>query len=408
MKKIFTLIAAAFAAVAVNAADWTPKGAAPAAGEALVDDDLVTISTVFESVNNTIMDESENPAPVTYAGKTFKTYTQIRVDAAPSAATPTGTQHANGTPLVIVAKKDLNLTYYYRRQSASSGSGAYADNDGKDIKIVDQASPAAAIAGTAFVAEDIDGDYANTYKTVALAAGKTYTLWARGTTGRLYGISYEEGTAGGGEDVDPGTAGGDIPAGWGDIYSWEGGADGATEVGGTAVASDGESVNYGNGAYYTMRISKKKADIDTDNVQITFNEALKAGDKIAITGYRNKDDDSKNGTLYMLFSNGSSIDEGNGVVWNNIHDAVGQQPNTNVYDVTDAIAGSTSVKIARSVASTNVFIIKFRVARAGGTGVQGVKAADEAAQAVKKVVKNGQIIIVKGGAEYNAAGAQVK
>ncbi len=405
MKKIFTLIAAAFAAVAVNAADWTPGGATPAAGTAIIDDDLMTVSTVFEGTNGTNLNENDEAAPVTFAGKTFKTYMQIRVAAAPTAAVPTGTEQAGSTPLVIVAKKNVDLTYFYRRQAVTDAG--FTDNDGKDMKIVDQASPAAAIAGSAFVAEETsDPAYAYTYKTVSLTAGKTYTMWARGTTGRLYGISYVEGTAQGGGDDEPQT-GGDIPAGWGDVYSWEGGADAATEVGGTAVASDGESVNYANGDYYTMRINKKKADIDTDNVQITFNEALKAGDKIAITGYRNKDTDA-NGTLYMLFSNGSSIDEGDGVVWNNIHSAIGQQPNTNVYDVTDAIAGSTSVKIARSIASTNVFIIKVRVARAGGSSVKGVKAADEAAQAVKKVVKDGQIIIVKDGAQYNAAGAQVK
>lgn len=404
MKKIFTLIAAAFAAVAVNAADWTAPGTAPAAGTAIIDDDLMTVSTVYAGTCATILVE-DVATPVTFAGKTFKTYMQIRVDAAPSAANPTGTEKAESTPLVIVAKKNVDFTYYYRRQVVTDAG--FTDNDGKDMKIVDQASPAAAIAGSAFVAEETDNpDYANTYKTVSLEAGKTYTLWARGTTGRLYGISYVEGTAQGGGDDEPQT-GGDIPAGWGDVYTWTGGADGAVEAGGTAVASDGESVNYANGDYYTIRINKKKADIDTDNVQITFNEALKAGDKIAITGYRNKDTDA-NGTLYMLFSNGSSIDEGDGVVWNNIHSAIGQQPNTNVYDVTDAIAGSTSVKIARSIASTNVFIIKVRVARAGGSSVKGVKAADEAAPAVKKVVKDGQIIIVKDGAQYNAAGAQVK
>jgi hypothetical protein len=403
MKKIFTLIAAAFAAVAVNAADWTAPGTAPAAGTAIIDDDLMTVSTVYAGTCSTILVE-DVATPVTFAGKTFKTYMQIRVDAAPSAANPTGTEKAESTPLVIVAKKNVDFTYYYRRQAVTDAG--FTDNDGKDVKIVNQASPAAAIAGSAFVAEETDDPaYANTYKTVSLEAGKTYTLWARGTTGRLYGISYVEGTAQGGGDDEPQT-GGDIPAGWGDVYSWQGG-DPAVEVGGTAVASDGESVNYANGDYMTIRINKKKADIDTDNVQITFNEALKAGDKIAITGYRNKDTDA-NGTLYMLFSNGSSIDEGDGVVWNNIHSAIGQQPNTNVYDVTDAIAGSTSVKIARSIASTNVFIIKVRVARAGGSSVKGVKAADEAAPAVKKVVKDGQIIIVKDGAQYNAAGAQVK
>lgn len=403
MKKIFTLIAAAFAAVAVNAADWTAPGTAPAAGTAIIDDDLMTVSTVYAGTCSTILVE-DVATPVTFAGKTFKTYMQIRVDAAPSAANPTGTEKAESTPLVIVAKKNVDFTYYYRRQAVTDAG--FTDNDGKDVKIVNQASPAAAIAGSAFVAEETDDPaYANTYKTVSLEAGKTYTMWARGTTGRLYGISYVEGTAQGGGDDEPQT-GGDIPAGWGDVYSWQGG-DPAVEVGGTAVASDGESVNYANGDYMTIRINKKKADIDTDNVQITFNEALKAGDKIAITGYRNKDTDA-NGTLYMLFSNGSSIDEGDGVVWNNIHSAIGQQPNTNVYDVTDAIAGSTSVKIARSTASTNVFIIKVRVARAGGSSVKGVKAADEAAPAVKKVVKDGQIIIVKDGAQYNAAGAQVK
>ena len=404
MKKIFTLIAAVFAAVAVNAADWTPKGSTPGANEVLVDDDLVTFSTVFAGTNGTIMDETDNPTTITYGGKTFKTYMQIRVNAAPSASDPTGTEQSGSTPLVIVAKKDLKLTYYYRRQAVTDAG--YTDNDGKDMKIVDQAAPATAIAGSEFYVDNPEDAYGQTYKTVYLSAGKTYTLWARGTTGRLYGISYEEGTAGGGE-VDPGTDSGDIPAGWGDVYTWAGGADGAVEVGGTAVASDGESVNYANADYYTMRINKKKADIDTDNIQITFNEALKAGDQIAITGYRNKDTDA-NGTLYMLFSNGASIDEGDGVVWNNIHSAIGQQPNTNVYDVTDAIAGSTSVKIARSVSSTNVFIIGIRIAREGGSSVKGVKAADEAAPAVKKIVKNGQVILVNGDAQFNAAGAQVK
>ena len=406
MKKIFTLIAAAFAAVAVNAADWTPAGATPAAGTAVIDDDLLTVSTVFEGTNGTNLNENDEVTPVTFAGKTFKTYMQIRVAAAPTAAVPTGTEQAGSTPLVIVAKKNVDLTYFYRRQAVTDAG--FTDNDGKDMKIVDQASPAAAIAGSAFVAEETsDPAYAYTYKTVSLEAGKTYTLWAKGTTGRLYGISYVEGTAQGGGDDEPQT-GGDIPAGWGDVYTWTGGADGAVEAGGTAVASDGESVNYANSVYYTIRINAKKANIESDYTEITLKEALKAGDKIAITGYRNKDDDSKNGNLYILFSNGSSIDEGTDVKWNNIHDAVGQQPNTNVYDVTDAIAGSTSFKIARSAASTNVFIINVRIARNGGSSVKGVKAADEAAQAVKKVVKNGQIIIVKDGAQYNAAGAQVK
>lgn len=50
--------------------------------------------------------------------------------------------------------------------------------------------------------------------------------------------------------------------------------------------------------------------------------------------------------------------------------------------------------------------VKFEVYTGTAAGVNNVKAAE--AQAVKKVVKNGQVVIVKNGTEYNAAGAQMK
>ena len=155
------------------------------------------------------------------------------------------------------------------------------------------------------------------------------------------------------------------------VFSWEGAKGGAIVSGGSVVASDGESVNYPNSDYYTIRINKKKNDIATDNVEITLDNALAANDEIAITGYRNKDTDA-NGTLYILFENGAFIDEGDAVVWNNIHSAVGQQPNTNTYKITDA-AGSKSMKIARSTASTNVFITKIVITRGGTSGIGTVK-----------------------------------
>ena len=179
------------------------------------------------------------------------------------------------------------------------------------------------------------------------------------------------------------------------IYSWIGAEAGATEVGGKAVASDGESVNYlnagGDGTeYYTIRINKKKADIATDNVEFTLDEPLQAGDEIAITGYRNKDTDA-NGNLYILFENGTEIDEGEDVKWNNVHADYGQKPNTNTYAVGDA-AGSKSFKIARSKASTNVFITEIKITRGGATGIEAVKA-------VKVIPVNNFI--------YNLAGQRV-
>ena len=172
------------------------------------------------------------------------------------------------------------------------------------------------------------------------------------------------------------------------VFSWEGAEAGATVKGGTVVATDGESVNYQNGDYWTIRINKKKADVESENVTVTFDEALQAGDVLAITGYRNKDTDA-NGTLYMLFENGAEIDEGDEVVWNNIHPDFAQQPNTRTYNI-NAEAGSKTIKIARSKASTNVFITKIELTRGGASGISDVK-----------------VVRVADGAIYNLAGQKV-
>jgi hypothetical protein len=205
MKKIFTLIAMAAMALGVNAqTEWRPSEEAPAAGSSIIKGDLLKVSTVFETTCGKIMDEGGEPAPVTFGGKTFQTYMQIRVDAAPTADNPTGTDKGGSTPLVITAKKNVDLTVYYRRQAAND---AYAENDGKDMKLIDQSKPSAAIAAATYESFDIDGSYANAIKVFKLEEGKVYTLWARGTTGRLYGLDYAEGTGagGGGGEAGDGT-----------------------------------------------------------------------------------------------------------------------------------------------------------------------------------------------------------
>jgi len=151
------------------------------------------------------------------------------------------------------------------------------------------------------------------------------------------------------------------------------------DVKGTGAASEGTTifsffegefvggVAVGNGAdegkvAKEITVSSKKANIETDNITITLNEALNAGDVINITGYRKKDTDA-NGNLYILFETGEAIDEGSDVKWNNIHENVGQQPNTNTYEVPAGAAGSKVIKLARSKSGTNVFIQKFEIIR---------------------------------------------
>lgn len=205
MKKIFTLIAMAAMALGASAqTEWRPSEEAPAAGSSIIKDDLLKVATVFETTCSAIKDEDGALAPVTFGGKTFQTYMQIRVDAAPTADNPTGTDKGGSTPLVITAKKNVDLTVYYRRQAAND---AYAENDGKDMKLIDQSKPSAAIAAATYESFDIDGSYANAIKVFKLEEGKVYTLWARGTTGRLYGLDYAEGTGagGGGGEAGDGT-----------------------------------------------------------------------------------------------------------------------------------------------------------------------------------------------------------
>lgn len=201
MKKIFTLIAMATMALGANAqGSWVAPEEAPAAGTSIIKGDLLKVETVFETTGGKLKDEDGNDAPVTFGGKTFSTYMQVRVDAAPTATNPTGTDKGGSTPLVITAKKNVDLTVYYRRQQVD---GSSVENDGKDLKLVDQTATGTNIKSSSYDVYEIDADYSNIIRVFKLEEGKTYTLWCRGTTGRLYGIDYQEGT--GTDPVDPGT-----------------------------------------------------------------------------------------------------------------------------------------------------------------------------------------------------------
>ncbi|MBO5818654.1 MAG: hypothetical protein J6R21_03030, partial [Bacteroidales bacterium] len=135
-------------------------------------------------------------------------------------------------------------------------------------------------------------------------------------------------------------------------------------------ASEGR-VNYVNADYHTLSINAKKANIETDYVLISLDQALQADDQMEVTAFRNKDTDA-NGTLYYLFDNGFVIDEGQEVCWNNI--ALGQKPNTQTYSLSEA-AGSKSFKVVRSVAGTNVFITKLVILRQGTDGIVRIEIA---------------------------------
>ena len=169
------------------------------------------------------------------------------------------------------------------------------------------------------------------------------------------------------------------------IYSWESPEGTAIETGGTIVSVNGvdDRVNYGNANYYTVCLSGKYANMNdaeasknAAHIVLTLNEALQEGDIITMTGYRNKNADGKNATIYFLFENGQEwLDE---KTWVNIlsddanpdYDNDGSTPNTNTWTITAAEAGCKVIKMSRNAASTNIFLTKITITREGSSGIE--------------------------------------
>ena len=172
-----------------------------ARGAVYVDNENIKVETVYRG---TVVATGAN-----YFDKEFTHVIQVRVAAWPTAEVPTGTEQANCTPLVITAKKDANVKFYYIRQAVNK---AWTANDNKDAWIFDQAAPTTAMTAVAMdgVLAAEDSSYYNVVKEMALQAGHTYTFAAKGTTLKLYGIEYPAGapvpvkhtyTVAGGSDV---------------------------------------------------------------------------------------------------------------------------------------------------------------------------------------------------------------
>ena len=150
------------------------------------------------------------------------------------------------------------------------------------------------------------------------------------------------------------------------LYSWDTG----TEDGGKAVASDGESVGYANASYTTIRLNGKN-DFSTNTVNISLDKALSAGDKIAITAYRNKNAADKQTGALLKFEKGektvsTATSEKAGLEFVNIDTSDdsaadqnrGTEPNTVTLEVPADAAGSKTITMTRAIQGTNLFITK--------------------------------------------------
>jgi len=151
------------------------------------------------------------------------------------------------------------------------------------------------------------------------------------------------------------------------IYAWQSPTGYAYEQGGEA-ASEG-NINIVNDKYYTIRLNGKN-DYSSDVVTITLNEGLtlKAGDQIAITAFRNKNEAGKKSGAKLRFDGSSTINIGDGLAFNNINTAEAVaaeygEPNTIIGTVPAAADGATKIELTRSSTSTNLFITKIEITR---------------------------------------------
>ena len=191
----------------------------------------------------------------------------------------------------------------------------------------------------------------------------------------------------------------------GDIFFWESPEGTPTLIGGiTTGASNENRVNYANTAnevtYYTICLNGKKDAVDTDNyIEFTPTQAFAAGDVIEVTGYYNKGEE-KSCSIYFKYGNGTIVEDDT-----NFADIQGGVENikTYTYTVPAEAAGSTTLRMTRNAAGTNIFMTKVVMKSAsGGTGVNKVEAAQGTA-AKKVLTKNGVVV-----GKYSVSGAQVK
>lgn len=251
MKKIFTLIAMATMALGVNAQDWNASNADQLPnGTTILNNDYVKVQTaVQDSEAALIKDSSDKPDQKNYGGFTFTKYVNIRVDEAPAESNNwEGTAYGDASPLgislIVTVKKHTDMTLYYTH------------GDGKVLSCYDQTDKASVGIAESAV-EGLTKYYTGTFKFIA---GHTYTIYAKGGTTGLNGITTAEGTY-----VEPTTV----------VYSYNNEKTNLTTYkdGATMQMTGNTGKSFANGASITVNGTAYTSIKNSNGVQITFTAA---------------------------------------------------------------------------------------------------------------------------------------
>jgi len=380
MKKIFTLITMALMALSANAQDFNASslGDSFQKGYTLLDNEFVTIvSGVQDSGAALIQTETGSDDPKTYGGYTFTKYINIRVDKAPAEDNNyEGTAYTGATPngisLIVTTKKNVDMTLYYKHGS------------GKEVSCFDQTTKDN-VAITETAVEGLSGYYTGVYK---FQGGHTYTIYARGGTTALNGITTVTGTF-----VEPTNK----------VYGY---------------SESANLVTYGDGA--TMQISSNTSKSFSAGKAITVNGASYTGIKNS-NGAQNTFTAATGKKIYCATFYAMPNTDGEAPKFTEFNGTTVDCSITTVKDGTNPTAikmcvnGASSVTFTFSSKQVN-FVVDVDYSESAydekydptkTTGILSTIAAKDA-DGVKKVVKNGQLVIIKNGEEFNAAGSQIK
>ena len=168
-------------AVPVEGNIWKAIGTTPVlAGSHYIDEDLIKMDGVYAT---TLKANAR-----TIAGEEFTHAIQVRTDGYPSATNVIGAEKSGSTPLIITAKENIEVTFYYNRQVVGEGGTC---NDNKDLIVFDQAAPTVKMEGDFVIDQILEGNsYLNATKKVMLEKDHVYTVTASGTTIQLHGVKF--------------------------------------------------------------------------------------------------------------------------------------------------------------------------------------------------------------------------
>ena len=375
MKKIFTLIAAAFMVASVNAQSWVlPTGVVDGIipeGTTLLDNDFATVKTANnDAAPYELKDEDGNSTTEKVGDYSFGYGVNVRIDAAPNAANPTGTPHTAGDgsaniAIVVEAKQTTDVVFYIRIGSTKTFDG-YNQTTGESV------------SGT-LVADNPTESNLYAAATFPLQGGATYTFYTRGGTTRLYAIDTKEGTY-----VAPSTS----------IYA-----------NASASVVDGFStMTYGDGAKVALTGNADKAFSSGSSITIDGKKytSTKVSNGAANTFYAPEGQKVYTFTIYSYVN----IDaENRPPYWAQVGDNIytaddatimqsykdGANPDVNTYTFAEGLSEVVFKNAGEQVCF--VLEVDYNAPAAGG---------DDDVNSIKEVVKD-----INNGAVYNLAGQKV-